>query len=68
MLKFKIACAALAVIVALYSATLFLAVKINFAVALLCIAAIVTLLAALMDAYNHPRTNGCDQDPAWSDK
>jgi hypothetical protein len=55
MLEFKIACAVLAVSVALYSATLFIIVKINLAVALLCLAAVIALLASLLAEYKQPR-------------
>lgn len=50
MLKLKLACALLALIVALYSATAVVAVKINLAVALLCITMVVTLISLLMRA------------------
>lgn len=51
MVKLKIACALLAVIIALYSATLLIIVKINFAVAVVCVAIMAALIANLTSTY-----------------
>lgn len=50
MSKLKLACALLALIIALWSATAVIAVKINLAVALLCITMVVALISLLMHA------------------
>jgi hypothetical protein len=48
MVKLKIACVLLAVIIALYSATLLIIVKINFAVTVVCVAIMAALIVNLM--------------------
>jgi hypothetical protein len=58
MLKIKLACALLALIIALYSATAVVAVKINLAVALLCIAIVVALISLLMRAASPGNVRG----------
>lgn len=55
MLKLKIACAVLALIVALCSATLVVVVKINLAAAVICIAAMVALILNLMEGGSQTR-------------
>lgn len=50
MAKLKLACALLALIIALWSATAVIAVKINLAVALACIMMVVALISSLMPA------------------
>lgn len=50
MSKLKLACALLALIIALWSATAVVAVKINLAVALACITMVVALISSLMHA------------------
>jgi hypothetical protein len=57
MLKLKLACALLARIISLYSATAVVAVKLNLAVAVLCITIVVALLNTLWDtnAHGQPR-------------
>ena len=60
MLKLKFACALLALIVALYSATAVVAVKLNLAVAVFCIAVVVALLNTLWDASVRNKPRACD--------
>ena len=55
MLKLKIACAVLALIIALCSATLFVVVKINLVAAVICIAAMVALIVELMGGGSQTR-------------
>lgn len=58
MLRLKFACALLALIIALYSATAIVAVKINLAVALACITMVVALISLLMRADGHGEDRG----------
>jgi uncharacterized protein (DUF697 family) len=60
MVKLKIACALLAFIIALYSATLLIIVKINFAVAVVCVAIMAALIANLTSTYGSQKRK--DQD------
>ena len=65
MLKLKIACAVLALLIALCSATLFVVVKINVAAAVICIAAMVALIVELMRGDNQTKDdNQRAQGPA----
>lgn len=57
MQNLRIACALLALIVALYSATLVVVVKINLAVALACITVVIALLTTLIGAVGRRETN-----------
>ena len=50
MSKLKLSCALLALIIALWSATAVIAVKINLAVALACITMVVALISSLTHA------------------
>lgn len=63
MLKLKLTCALLALIIALYSATAVVAVKLNLAVAVFCIAVIVALLNTLWDT-NMRGQPGAEKIPA----
>jgi hypothetical protein len=58
MLKLKFACTLLALIIALYSATAIVAVKINLAVALACITMVVALISLLMRTDDHGGNRG----------
>jgi uncharacterized protein (DUF697 family) len=60
MVKLKIACALLAFIIALYSATLLIIVKINFAIAVVCVAIMAALIANLTSTYGSQKRK--DQD------
>lgn len=51
MKELKIAFALLAVLIALYSATLLIVVKINLAVAVVCVASMAALIANLTSSY-----------------
>lgn len=62
MVKLKIACALLAVIIALYSATLLIIVKINVAIAVVCVAIMAALIANLTSTYGSQKRK--DQDRA----
>ncbi|MGE6384723.1 hypothetical protein ACQKEN_03475 [Pseudomonas sp. NPDC078416] len=62
MVKLKIACALLTVIIALYSATLLIIVKINFAAAVVCVAIMAALIANLTST--HDSQNRREQDRA----
>lgn len=65
MLKLKIACALLAVVIALYSATLLIIVKINFAVAVACLAMMAALIADVTSTYGSQRRKHQDRAKFW---
>lgn len=65
MVKLKIACALLAVIIALYSATLLIIVKINFAVAVVCVAIIAASIANLTSTYGSQKRKDQDRANFW---
>lgn len=65
MVKLKIACALLAVIIALYSATLLIIVKINFAVAVVCVAIMAALIANLTNTYGSQKRKDQDRVNVW---
>ncbi|RZA29311.1 MAG: hypothetical protein EOP02_04910 [Proteobacteria bacterium] len=52
--KLKIVCALLTLAVALYSATLVVAVKINLALAVMCCAMLIALLCSFINALSTP--------------